>query len=263
MSRNGVLALERIIFPYSPNGTNGNPNIRQFFATHLPLFKSKFPEVLIDVRPRQYAEHSITGVYKDGSERAYNIAMLSSMGIWLRCHKLVNTANDFDLPFTKEHIHLNRRSVQGTWNPWLWTAEAKGKSRTPPARWDRKLSEAEWAYYVDKYSTQMRLEEEAVARRVANETEFSQEQTDALAKRWQTYVAPRLQTDVEANVAKLKADAKRGIRPAPVQMREYRLFASPQVQELGRDALQAIRRKEMDHFESWWQKRKEQLKPPA
>lgn len=261
MSRNGDLALKKVIFSYNPS--KGMVGLRQFFATHLPLFKSKYPSVTVELRPRQWAERSITGVYADGSERAYNINDMSSMGIWTRCHKLVNTANDFELPFTGNHVHLNRRSVQGSWNPWLWVAEANHKSRVEQPNWDRKLSEPEWAYFVEKYATEQRLQSEAVERRVEAKSLLSGRNTAEAARRWREHVAPKLQTDMEHNLDSFKAAAKRGQKQKPVTMGEYRLFALPQTQELGQDALEALRRKEHERFEQWWVKRKEQLKPPA
>jgi hypothetical protein len=236
--------------------------MRQFLATHLPLFKQKYPSVEVDIRPRFWPERAVTGVYHDGSEQAFNIAKLSSMGIWARCHRLVNTANDFDLPFNGSHIHLNRRSVQGTWNPWLWHAEARHKERVESPKWERKLSNEEWDFYVDRYSTQMRLEEEAVQESAAAKTSLTKQHTEEVRQRWMQHVAPKLQTDMEHNVAKFKADHKRGIRQAPVTMSEYKLFSVPQMQAMGQDAVHAMRRYEKNQLESWWLKRKEQLKAP-
>ena len=185
------------------------------------------------------------------------------MGIWIRCHRLVNQANDYDVPFNGSHVNLNRRSVQGTWNPWLWHAEARHKERQEPPRWDRKLSEEEWAYYVDKYSTQMKLEEDAVQTRVQQKTAMSKEHTADVTQRWMAHVSPKLQTDMEHNLAKFKADYKRGVKQPPVDMREYRLFAVPQMEELGNEAVNTMRRKEKEELERWWLDRREMLKPPA
>jgi hypothetical protein len=261
MSRNGSLALKKLIISYSPS--HGAPNVRQFLATHLPLFKSKYPSVAIDIRPRFWPENAITGVYQDGSEHALKTKDLSSMGIFVRCNRLVNTANDFDLPFNAAHVHLNRRSVQGTWNPWLWNGEVKGKTRVESPKWDRKLSEGEWDFFVDRYATQMQLEAEAVEAKVAAKTALSKQNTEEVRRRWMEHVTPRMQTDLEQNISDVKQDYKRkGKKLSPVTDAEYKLFAVPHMTTMGQDAVHAMRRHEKDQMETWWLKRKEQLKAP-
>jgi hypothetical protein len=259
MSRSGEVGLKRIILSYSPS--RGAHNTRQFLATHIELFKQRHPSVQISIRPRHWPERGITGIYRDGSEKFYNTAGLSTMGIFIRCHRLANEFNDYDLPFTTTHLHFQRKTVQGAWNPWLWMAE-RPYSRKKPIPWDRKLTEEEWTYYVDKYSAQMKLEDEAVRHEVAKHTELPQKFSDEAAEKWQKYVVPRLQTDIEHNIAAFKADFKKGVRPEPVRMGEYRLFAAPDVTQLGQDAVAALRGKEIERLDKWWLQRKQQLKPP-
>ncbi|KAF8293776.1 hypothetical protein C3747_313g21 [Trypanosoma cruzi] len=259
MSRNGELCLKKVIISYCPN--RGSPNTRQFIATHLPRFHAKYPSVTIDIRPRLWAETSITGLYRDGSERSYKTKYMSSMGIWLRFHRLVNTANDYDLPFSASHLHFQRRSVQGTWNPWLWHYETD-RRRTETPQWRRKLSEEEWDYYLGQYSAQMKQEEEAIQQRVAEHTEIPLQNTREVQERWKKHVLPRLQTDMEFNLSHYKRQHARGQRHEPVTMGEYRLFSVPDHREIGQDAVDMMRRREAKHQEEWWQHRKSQLKPP-
>lgn len=268
MSRNGELSLQRIIISYST--TNGCSNTRQFLSTHLPHFKSKYPSVVIDVRPRHWPEPGITGIYRDGSERYFNTYGLSTMGIGIRFHRLVNTCNDIDVPFQASHMHFQRRSIQGTWNPWLWMAERHHSRKRIPA-WDRKLNEQEWEYYVDKYSTSAKLEAEAIESQVQDHTKIPKIMTEQVAEKWRDQVVPRLQTDIEHNIAAFKsndASLKRGGSPGSIVNKvvdegKYRLFAQPSLNEMGQDAVQALRGREMERLENWWRKRKEQLKPPA
>lgn len=259
MSRNGQLALQRIIVSYST--TKGSPNTRQFLSTHLPVFKQKYPSVSIDIRPRMWPECGITGIYRDGSEKFFNTRGLSTMGIFIRCHRLVNECNDYDVPFTATHMHFQRKSVQGTWNPWLWMAERPYSRKVVP-KWDRKLSEKEWDYYVDKFSTNMVLEEEAVQSSVAKHSELPKRFSEEVAARWKEFVVPRLQTDIEHNLQSFKTDFQKGVKRDPVRLGQYRLFAVPDLNELGQDAVQTLRGNEIEKLETWWKKRKEQLKPP-
>nr|CCC50101.1 conserved hypothetical protein [Trypanosoma vivax Y486] len=184
------------------------------------------------------------------------------MGIWLRINRLVNTANDYDKPFSASHLHFQRRSVQGTWNPWLWSYDSE-RRRTPPTRWDRKLSEEEWEYYVGQYSAQMKHEEEEIQQRLNKRTELPEQNTKEVQERWKKHVMPRLQTDMEFNLAHLKRQFARGMREErPVTMGEYKLFSVPDHHEIGQDAVDTMRRREAKRMEEWWRKRKEQLKPP-
>lgn len=259
MSRNGELCLKKVLVSYSPS--NGSPNTRQFLATHLARFHAKYPDVTIDIRPRFWAETSITGVYRDGSERSYKTKYMSPMGIWLRLNRLVNTANDHDLPFSASHLHFQRRSIQGTWNPWLWHYETERRRKEAP-RWCRKLSQEEWEYYIGQYSAQMKQEEEVIRQRVAKQTDIPAQSTREVQERWKHHVMPRLQTDLEFNLAHFKRQHARGQRPEPVRMGEYKLFSVPDHRELGQDAVDMMRRREAKHLEEWWRQRKEQLKPP-
>ena len=259
MSRNGELALKRIIISYSPS--KGSSNTRQFLATHLAAFKEKYPSVVIDLRPRHWPERGITGIYRDGSEKFFNTNELSTMGIFIRCHRLVNECNDYDVPFSASHMHFQRKTVQGAWNPWLWMAE-RSYNRKQASKWDRKLTEEEWTYYVDKFSAQMKLEDEAVRSEVQKHTELPRKYSDEAAANWKKYVVPKLQTDVEHNLAAFKSDFKKGVKPEPVSMGEYRLFSVPNLHELGHDAVAALRGREIDRLDRWWVQRKEQLKPP-
>jgi hypothetical protein len=265
MSRSGQQALQRIIVSYSPSSFSSR-NTRQFLDTHLAVFAARHPRVQISIRPRHWPERGITGVYRDGSERFYNTAGLTSMGIFIRCHRLANECNDYDLPFSASHLHFQRKTVQGAWNPWLWTAErpyVRGPS--PPPKWDREsLTEDEWSYYVDKYSAQMQLEAAAVEHEVTKHTELPTRLSEEAAARWKAHVVPRLQTDVEHNIAAYKKASYNKSSPSePVRMGEYRLFAAPQMAELGQDALTALRGNEMVRLDKWWLRRKQQLKPPA
>lgn len=261
MSRNGEHALQKIIVSYSPS--MGNPATRQFLATYLPAFRQKYPAVAIDLRPRHWPETSITGVYRDGSEKVYCIKHLSSMGINVRFHRLLNDANDTNAPFGAQHIHRQRCSVQGPWNPWLWSFEGNRTRHEAPARWDRKLSGEEWRYYIDQYSAQMKHEEASIDTRVARYTEIPAQNTEEVASRWKRYVLPRIQSDVEYNMDHWKRQHTRGRpRPAPVTVAEYQLFSVPDHTALGQDAVDMLRRKEAQRTEEWWQDRKEQLKPP-
>jgi hypothetical protein len=140
------------------------------------------------------------------------------------------------------------------------------KVRAPPSRWDRKLTEPEWDYYVKRYSNVMKVEAEAVQHRIQEESLIANQNTVDVMEKWKTHVAPLLQTDMEHNVAEMKKKAKKhaaqGTSPAPPDLRQYRLFAAPQMQEMGQQAVDALRRKETANLEKWWEKRREQLKPP-
>lgn len=235
--------------------------MRQFMATHLPDLKAQYPSVEIDIRPRRWALPSVTGMYKDGSERAFQVRELSALAIFSRCQRLVSDANDVDIPFSLDSMHLQRRSIQGTWNPWLWRGDRPQPKQIVP-KWDRKLGNKEWDYYIDKYSSRMRADEDAIQAEVDSRTELFNEYTQEVQERWTQHVAPRLQSDMKSNLEKMKADIAAGIKPEPVNFNEYRLFSVPDHRELGITGSVAVRRKEIQHRHRWWAKRKEQLKPP-
>lgn len=261
MSRNGELCLKKVIISYSPS--HGDPNVRQFLSLFLPAFHRQYPSVTFDLRPRHWPETSITGVYRDGSERAYAVRGLSAMGISTRVHRLVNDANDSNVPFGATHRHYQRRSVQGVWGPWLWQFEG-ARARKPAPAWDRTLSPREWDYYAGQYGAQMKAEEEAIADRVRRHTELPDASTREVQRRWRAHVLPRLQTDLEHNIGHWKRRHARGApsESPPVTLNEYRLFSVPDPSALGQDAVNMLRRRESRYAEEWWRQRKEQLKPP-
>ncbi|KAK7196942.1 Mitochondrial ribosomal protein L51 / S25 / CI-B8 domain containing protein [Novymonas esmeraldas] len=261
MSRSGELCLQRIIVSYSPN--KGNPAMRQFLATHLPEFHRQYPQVKIDIRPRQWPETSITGVYRDGSERAYSVRYLSSMGINVRFHRLVNDANDHNNTFSATHLHMQRKSVQGTWNPYLWNYEGTRVRHKAPAQWNRRLTEKEWDYYIRQYGAQMKAEEDTIADRVRRYTDIPDASTEEVQQRWKENVMPRLQTDLEHNLSHWKKQHRTGAgRPAPPTLAEYSLFSVPDHTSLGQDAIDMLRRREARSEEEWWRQRERQMKPP-
>ncbi|CAJ1033029.1 putative Mitochondrial ribosomal protein L51 / S25 / CI-B8 domain containing protein [Leishmania utingensis] len=261
MSRNGELCLQKIIVSYSPN--KGNPAMRQFMATYLPEFYRQYPQVKIDIRPRQWPESSITGVYRDGSEKAYSICFLSSMGINVRFHRLVNEGNDYNHSFSASHLHMQRRSVQGVWNPYLWNYEGTRTRHKPPAKWNRKLTEREWDYYIQQYGAQMKAEEDTITDRVRRYTDIPEASTEEVQQRWKEHVMPRLQTDLEYNLSHWKKQHLSGARrPSLPTLKEYSLFSVPDHSSLGQDAIDMLRRREAQREEEWWRERKGQLKPP-
>ncbi|CCW65619.1 unnamed protein product [Phytomonas sp. EM1] len=262
MSRNGELCLKKIIVSYSPS--HGDPAVRQFFATYLPAFHQKYPQVTIDIRPRFWPETSITGVYRDGSEKAYRIRQLSSMGIHIRFHRLVNEANDSNLPFGPKHLHFHRRSVQGAWNPWLWGYEStRVRGKAPPPRWDRQLTPEEWEYHITQYAAQVGAEEEAIDARVRRHSEIPDASTTEVRRRWKQHVLPQMQSDMEFNLDHWKRQQAKGkAGPEAAKMHEYSLFSVPDHTTLGQDAVDTLRRREAKQLEDWWRQRKEQLKPP-
>jgi hypothetical protein len=130
------------------------------------------------------------------------------------------------------------------------------------ARWDRKLTEDEWGYYVKKYSQRLASDEARIAAKVNKKTDLPQKMTQEVAARWAQYVAPHLQTDMEANLAHVKAQAAEGVHAAPPTMGEYRLFGMPELSSTGRDLTRALRTRETKRLQQWWAGREAQLKPP-
>lgn len=261
MSRNGELCLKKIIFSYSPS--MGSPGIRQFFALYLPLFSKKYPEVKIDIRPRFWPETSITGVYRDGSEKSLSVKYLSPMGINIRVNRLVNEGNDSSLPFSAAHQHFQRRSIQGVWNPWLWNFESSRVRNPRIPKWNRKLTGKEWDYYVDKYAHDIKLEEESINERVRRYTEIPDDNTSQVQKRWKEFVLPSIQTDLEHNIKYWKEQhVKGGSKPQKPTLDQYMLFSTPDHTALGQEAVDILRRKETEKVEEWWKQRSEHLKPP-
>ena len=259
MSRNGALSLKKIIITYNPRCRN--PAVRQFLGLYLPVCMRQFPSVEFDIRPRPWPEAAITGVFADGSEKAVSTRVVSSMSIWLKIHSLVRECNDYNVKFSQPYLHFHRRSVQGTWNPWLFMAE-RNTPKKQPVRWDRKLSEPEWTFFVKKFSDQMKHEDKAVDTKVRELRGLPEQFTAEVSRRWEHHVAPNVQTDLDHNLAVIKKNFERGVKQPPVRMQEYQLFAMPMLDQLGGDALMAIRSKELQTIEKWWEKRKETLKPP-
>lgn len=261
MSRNGELCLKKIILSYSPS--MGCPGMRQFLALYLPTFNKKYPDVKIEIRTRFWPENSITGVYRDGSEKAYCIKYLSPMGINIRVNRLVNEGNDTSLPFSASHLHFQRRSVQGTWNPWLWNFESTRVRSDSVPRWDRKLTSSEWEYYINKYSTEMKAEENSIDEQVRRYSDIPDQSTSEVQSRWKEFVLPSIQTDMEHNIKYWKDQhAKGGPKPRKPTLQEYMLFSVPDHSSLGQDAIDILRRREAQRVEEWWKKRGEHLKPP-
>jgi hypothetical protein len=259
MSRNGELALKRVVVSYGING--GVPGVRQALAREIPAFKRKYPTVEIDLRPREWPERAITGFFRDGSEKTFTVDKMSAQGIWIRMNRLAGSCNDHNVRFSAQHMHFQRRSVQGNWNPWLWSAE-KNVARTEEPRWDRQLTEDEWAFYVDKYSARMARDDAEIGEKASRLTDLPKQYTAEVAQRWAEHVTPALQTDVEHNLAHYKKQAAKGTFPKPVAMGEYRLFAVPDHTTMGHDLLSGLRKEESNRLEQWWTKRQEQLKPP-
>eukprot|EP00758_Cryptobia_borreli_P009966 Tbor_TRINITY_DN5525_c0_g1::TRINITY_DN5525_c0_g1_i1::g.13690::m.13690/K17424/MRPL43; large subunit ribosomal protein L43 len=260
MSRNGEICLKKIVVTYNQFG-GASGGTRQFLATGLPAFKQKFPEVEIDLRIRRFSASAITGFFRDGSERAYNTKGLSATAIWNRCNQLVNEANDYNIVFSKNTIHLQRKTVQGAWNPWLFLAD-RPQPREEVPNWDRKLGDQEWDYYVDRYSKQMNNEERTIQGIVARRTELPSSYTADVQKRWNDVVAPKMNTDLEHNINAMKKNFMKGKKIDPVRIGEYRLFSVPDHAQMGQEAGVAIRKKEVEHIHSWWKERKAMLKPP-
>jgi hypothetical protein len=261
MSRCGELALRRVVIEYN-QVTGVGASMRQALAREVPAFKAKYPSVVIDIRPRDDGATRIAGVYRDGSTRAYNAHAFGAQGIGIRLHKLANTANDIEERFGAKHIHRRTSSVQGNWNPWLWIAE-RHHNRIEQPSWDRKLTEKEWDYYVDKYGAEMLGFEEAVQKKLDNTESVHREHTQQVAQRWNKHVKPFMQTDVEENLMHSAKQAAKLKFPEPVKFGEYSLFAMPDTNDLGIDAVQALRAKELKKEEQWWKARERQLKPPA
>lgn len=259
MSRNNELCLKRLVIGY--NTTRGHAGIRQALAREIPLFSDKYPTVKIELRPRRQDQNFIAGVYRDGSEKCFDISNMSAQGIWHRIHRLVSTANDNSEYFSARTMHHTTRSVGGAWNPWLWTAE-RHVPRVGGTEWDRKLSDSEWNYYVDKYSDKMRKDEKDTQAIVDEHGALPKKYAEEVAERWKKNVTPHLQTDIEVNLAALKKAALVEKYPAPPSLDEYELFSVPSLTDASQDTINAIRRVERSRQTRWWQKRREQLKPP-
>lgn len=272
MSRSGQLVLQKVIITYSPN-VGRCSGVRQALAREVPLFSRKYPSVAIDIRPRKWPEPYLAGVYKDGSERTFSVNGLSAQAVWIRLHRLVSDANDYHLPFNGQTMHFSAQSVQGVWNPWLWSYERneQGGRKAQLPRWDRpRLTEPEWNYYVDKYTTE-KMSKEQVALQQAEDhgRTMLADNSKEVAERFATFVAPVMNTDLAHNVGVLKSQAAEaaddGLAFSPPQgasLGELRLFASPQHHQLGGDVVHALRRAEASKLEQWWAKRKESSKPP-
>lgn len=277
MSRNGELALKKVIITYGV--TTGTTGIRQLLAGPLQQFKKMYPQVAVDICVRRVPNPSVTGVYRDGSEKSFGLYLgvppqvvqksfnydRSAQSIWLRLHQLATTCNDNDLPMVPDNWNMQRSSIQGTWNPWLWIAEGN-EHRSKPDEFDRKLSEDEWAYYVDAYSKDMKAEHQAVKEKVKAHTEVFEDNTKEIAERWKQFVTPTRQTDLEHNLTALKEKGRKKRlwkgNEGKVSFEEYSLFAAPDHDTLGAEALKALRSQDQMDLVKWWAQRKEQLKPP-
>lgn len=261
MSRRlGHIALERIVLEYGTVQGTASPAVRHALAREIPQFKQLYPQVVIELRLRKTdAQSRLTGFYKDGSERAWNLEGLGAQGIWHRMHKLVNTANDDDVYFSPSSMMHVRSSVQGYWSPWLWLAERAEENTS--TSWDRTLTESEWDYFVQRESNRLAKRETAIQNRSSPDTHTTKGEEEKLRERWQKEMAPRIQSDLEANVQAFKKGSK-GIQHKVTNETDYRLFEIPDHAQLGRDAFAALRSKEHARIEQWWTERKEQLKPP-
>jgi hypothetical protein len=181
----------------------------------------------------------------------------------VRLNEMAQTCNDKAVPFNSHFRHYQNRSVQGSWNPYLWMAE-RHEERIPEPKWDRKLSEKEWDYFVDKYSSRLKNDRQALKKALSKATELPDRQTKEIAERWEKYITPSLQSDMEENLSNIKKDAAKGKFPEPVSIEEYRLFSSPDISgNAAEDIIRGLRQKEMRKTEKWWEQRQAQLKPPA
>jgi hypothetical protein len=260
MSRLGQLSLQRVIIDYSAYSTADG--LRHAFAREIPQFKKDFPSVVVEVRPRSKAS-VVTGVYRDGSEISFPVALLSSQAIFVRLQEMAQTCNDKSVALNNHYRHYQNRSVQGSWNPYLWMAE-RHEERIPEPKWDRKLSDREWDYYVDKYSSKLKNDRAALKKALERATELPDQQTKEIAERWQKYITPTLQTDMEDNLSQIKKEAAKGKFPENVSIDEFRLFSTPDIAGSGaEDIIRGLRHKEMRKTEKWWEQRQAQLKPPA
>ena len=259
MSRNGKLCLQQLILPYGL--INGNNGARHALAREIPQFKKQFPSVRISVRPRIWPEQTITGVYSDGSHLSLDINRLSAQAILAKAHMLVHTANDEVRYFNAQTRVLERKSVQGAWNPWLWITDyAEPRYATP--KWDRKLTNQEWSHYVKKYATSWEWEERAVRDGIAQTSDLHVQYTQEVQKRWDDNVTKNLPSDVEGNIAEMKKRAAKRVYAEPPTHDEYVLFSTPDLRQMGNEAISMLRRKQAVKLVQWWDKRREQLKPP-
>lgn len=262
MSRKGQRALQRIAVEFNTMEGDGMEGLRHAFAREIPAFQSRYPDVAIEVRRRQRPEPWVTGFYRDGSEKVFNLQDLSAQAVALKFYRLANDSNDVQLQYRNTQVYRERHSAQGNWNPYLWMAE-RSEARVDAGNWDRELSEGEWEYYVQQFSDQMEAHEGAVQGELAKRTDLPSRHTDEVKQRWGEHVAPHMQTDLEHNVAHFKKSAAKGQLPDPVRFGEYDLFTVPDNFQMGTDAVHALRTREAQALEKWWKSRKEQLKPPA
>ena len=260
MSRNGELMLKRVVITYNQTEGVGH-SMRQALAREVPLFKAKYPSVVIDIRPREDGAAHIAGIYKDGSNRVLNASLFGAGAIGIKLHKLVNHANEIDEGFGPKHLHRERSTVQGNWTPWLWTAE-RHEERVERPKWNRKLSEQEWDHYVEAYGNEMLGFERDVDEHIAKTETLHRENTKLVQQRWQKHVRPFMQTDVEENLKYMKTQAVKGQAPTPVKLGEYKLFEVPQPEEAGPEIVRGLRAKELRREIDWWKSREKQLKPP-
>ena len=271
-SLTGELALKKVIITYGV--TSGVASMRQVLNHEIFTFQNEYPGVEISVRPRRTPHPSVTGIYRDGSERSFSLKQwhhrhsdnLGPGAITAKLYDLANDNNTTDQVYATSTQHQQRKSVQGTWNPWLWIAEGH-ESREKPALFKRKLSDSEWDYYVDKYSDKMRREEGEVSKQTKQRTEFFEAETSDVAARWGKYVAPSRQSDMEHNLAEMKKVSQKKAKDRPsgygvVTPQEYALFQHADHDKLATSALDTLKSRDVTDVVSWWAKRKEQLKPP-
>ena len=258
MSRGGQLCLRTLIIPYG--FLENSSGVRQALAREIPEFKRQFPQVNINLRPRVCPTRAMTGVYSDGSHCSVDISEKSAQAIISLMHQLVHTANDEVRYFKTDTVYYERKSVQGAWNPWLFIAE-RPVERHPKPKWDRKLSTQEWDHYVKRYSEQWEEDARDVDKLVRTESELHGEHIKELKRRWSTHMKEKTPSDLERQAQQLKTPTP-GTKTTPPTFDEYVMFSVPEMQRLGNDALCMLRTKQTKDLVEWWEKRRQQLKPP-
>ena len=284
MLKNEPLALKTVIVTYGI--ATGSSGIRQALANEIPLFRKMFPSVEVHVRCRRTPTMSITGVYRDGSERSFSLFQrafaysdkLSPGAIAEKLRCLASDTNMAELPFNKENLHQQRTSVQGTWNPWLWIAEGHELRKQPV--FDTKLTPTDWDHYVAEFSKDMASEENAIYNAKQQVERAHRNNTVEIKRRWLNHAAKSRQTDMEYNLKQMKkassttlprysdqektsnefhtGEETKGI----VSNHENSLFHTPDYDRIAAELKDRLRGRDIANVSKWWEERKNHLKPP-
>jgi hypothetical protein len=123
MSVYGVPQLTKLRALYC-DISKGSEGLRRFVFNHVDAFKRQHPSVAwqfaVNRRGPQIHKPMVVAYYRSGFRKVVSMNNLSLEGVTMLMHHLHNSAGRPNPKHRKLPIEQQYRSIQGSWNPYLW-----------------------------------------------------------------------------------------------------------------------------------------------